>query len=101
MSDSYAQLYGSLWVDHFIMAELTRQRGDSAFTDLLCCIRTNSSKADDVKVLKSHEIAAEMANYPTQALHVYRLNAYVDMRNSLMLNQLASPSTLLTLGCEY
>ena len=36
VSDCYAQLYGSgsLWVDHFLVLELTeimRQRGDSAF----------------------------------------------------------------------
>ena len=70
---------GSLWVDHFIMLELTqvmRQRDDLAFSDLLC--RT----ADDIKILKSCEIAADTANYPT---HVYRLNADVDTRNTDML----------------
>ena len=40
VSDCYAQLYGSgsLWVDHFLMLELTevmRQRGDIAFSELL------------------------------------------------------------------
>ena len=34
-----------------------------------------------------------MADYPIQALHVYRLNADVDTRNTLMLNNLASQST--------
>ena len=34
-----------------------------------------------------------MADYPTQALHVYRLNADVDTRNTLMLNNLAPQST--------
>ena len=55
VSDSYAQLYGSLWVDHFIMAELTqimRQRGDSVFSDFLCRVRTNSCTADDVNLVK-------------------------------------------------
>ena len=45
--DCYAQLYGSgsLWLDNFLMIELTevmRQRGDSAFSELLCRVRTNS-----------------------------------------------------------
>ena len=33
-----------------------------------------------------------MPNYPTNALHVYRLNADVDLRNNLMLNNMASKS---------
>ena len=66
MNDCYAQLYGSgsLWVDHFLMLELTevmRQRGDSAFSELLCRVRTNSCTADDIEILKSREIA-DIAN---------------------------------------
>ena len=58
LSECYAQLYGSgsLWRDNFLMVELTevmRQKGDSAFSELLCRVRTNSCTADDVKVLKS------------------------------------------------
>ena len=57
VSDCYAQLYGSgsLWVDHFLMLELTeimRQRGDSAFSELLCRVRTNSCTSDDFEILK-------------------------------------------------
>ena len=97
VSDCYAQLYGSgsLWVDHFIMHELTqvmRQRDDLAFSELLCRVRTNSCTADDVAILKSREIAADTANYPTQALHVYRLNADVDKRNTDMLDSIAPQS---------
>ena len=97
VSDCYAQLYGSgsLWCDHFIMHELTqvmRQRGDPAFSELLCRVRTNTCTDDDVKILKSREIAADSANYPTQALHVYRLNADVDERNSHMLDSIAPQS---------
>ena len=82
VSDCYAQLYGSgsLWRDHFIIHELTqvmRQRDDLAFSELLCHVRTNSCTADDVKILESREIAADTANYPTQALHVYRRNTDV------------------------
>ena len=102
VSDCYAQLYGlgSLWVDHFIILELTqvmRQRDDLAFSDLLCRVRTNSCTADDIKILKSREIAADTANYPTQALHVYRLNADVDTRNTDMLKSLAPNSAQYTI----
>ena len=92
-SDCYAQLYGSglLWRDHFIMHELTqvmRQRDDLAFSELLCRVRTESCTADDFEILKSREIAAD-TNYPTQVLHVYRLNADVDKRNTQMLDSIA------------
>ena len=97
VSDCYAQLCGSgsLWVDHFIMHELTqvmRQRDDQAFSELLCRVRTNTCTADDVKILKSREITTDSANYPTQALHVYRLNIDVDERNSDMLDSIAPQS---------
>ena len=102
MSDCYAQLYGSgsLWVDNFLIIALTevmRQRGDSAFSELLCRVRTNTCTSDDIKTLKSREIAADVANYPTQALHVYRLNADVETRNTLMLNNLAPQSAQYTI----
>ena len=47
VNDSYVQLYksGSLWQDEFEMLELDevmRQRGDSAFAELLCRVRTDS-----------------------------------------------------------
>ena len=102
VSDCYAQLYGSgsLWVDNFEMIELTevmRQRGDRAFSELLCRVRTNSCTSEDIKTLKSREIAADAVNYPNQALHVYRLNADVDSRNALMLDNLAPQSAQYTI----
>lgn len=97
VSDCYAQLYdsGSLWVDEFQMVELDevmRQRGDSAFAELLCRVRTNSCTPPDIDILKSREITQDMPNYPTHALHVYRLNADVDLRNDLMLDNFAPKS---------
>ena len=97
VNDSYAQLYGSgsLWIDEFQLIELDeimRQRGDSAFSELLCRVRTNTCIPADIGTLKSREITADDPNYPTNALHVYRLNIDVDSRNSLMLNKLASSS---------
>ena len=84
-----------VWIDEFQMIELDeimRQRGDSIFSELLCRVRTNSCTSADIDILRSREIATDDPNYPTNALHVYRLNADVDSRNSLMLNKLASSS---------
>ena len=94
VSDSYAQLYrsGSLWVDEFQLIELDeimRQRGDSTFAELLCRVRTNDCTREDLDILKSRVITADMPNYPTHVLHVYRLNEYANDRNKLMLNSLA------------
>ena len=94
VGDSYAQLYrsGSLWVDEFKMLELSeimRQRGDSAFAELLCRVRTATCTSEDIDILKSREITADTPDYPNAALHVYRLNVDVDTRNALMLNNLA------------
>ena len=87
VSDCYAQLYGSgsLCVDKFLIIELTevmRQRGDREFSELLCRVRTDSCTSEDVETLKSRCIAADEVNYPTQALHVYRLSSDVDSRNA-------------------
>lgn len=58
VSDSYAKLYrsGSLWVDEFQMIEFTeimRQRGDPAFCELLCRIRTADCTESDIAILRS------------------------------------------------
>ena len=102
VSDCYAQLYGSgsLWVDRFQMIELSevmRQRGGSAFSELLCRVRTDSCTSEDIQTLKSREITPDDVNYPTQALHVYRLNSDVDSRNALMLDNLAPQSQQYTI----
>ena len=88
VSDSYAQLYrsGSLWVDEFKMIELTqimRQKHDGAFCELLC-------SPEDIQVLKSRITKPNKPDYPTQALHVYRLNVDVDKHNEHMLNSLTT-----------
>lgn len=62
---------GSLWVEHFVMAELSqimRQKGDTTFSELLCHVRTNSCTADDVTLLTSWELVTDAEDYPTQAL---------------------------------
>ena len=97
VTDTYAKLYRScsLWVDEFQLIELDeimRQRGDTAFCELLCRVRTATCTNDDLSVLKSREIASGSPNYPNHALHVYRLNIDVDTRNNFMLNALAPES---------
>ena len=62
--DSYAQLYksGSIWQDEFEMLELDetmRQRGDSAFAELLCKVRTASYTNDDIAVLESRVVSPD------------------------------------------
>ena len=91
VSDSYAQLYksGSLWVDKFEMlklSEIMRQRSDSAFAELLCRVRTATCTSEDIDILKSREITVDMPDYPNAALHVYRLNVDINIRNTLLLN---------------
>ena len=95
--DSYAQLYksGSIWQDEFELMELDeimRQRGDSAFAELLCRVRTASCTSDDIAVLESRVVSPHSPDYPTEALHVYKLNADVDEHNDCMLRRI--PSTV-------
>ena len=94
VSDSYAQLYrpGSLWIDEFCMIELDeimRQRGDRAFCELLCRIRTADYTDEDLAILRSRVATPGDPDYPKDALHVYRLNVNVDEHNLRMLNSLA------------
>ena len=69
--------------------EIMRQRGDSAFCEVLCRVGTADCTNDDLSVLKSREIVQASPNYSIHALHVYRLNIDVDTRNNFMLNALA------------
>ena len=98
VNDSYAQLYksGSLWQDEFEMLELDevmRQRGDSAFAELLCRVRTDSCTEADIATLESRVVNPDSPDYPCEALHVYRLNADVDEHNEHMLSKLPPSNT--------
>ena len=97
VNDSYSNLYRSvcLWVDEFQMMELTeimRQKNDSKFCELLCRVRTATHTEQDIDMLRSREISPDTSSYPTDALHVYRLNVDVDDHNKNMLNAFAPPS---------
>ena len=61
--------------------EIMRQRGDSDFAELLCRVRTASCTHADHAVLESRVVSPDSAEYPTEALHVYRVNADVDECN--------------------
>ena len=98
VNDSYAQLYksGSLWQDEFEMLELDevmRQRGDSAFAELLCRVRTDSCTEADIATIESRVVNPDSPDYPSEALHVYRLNADVDEHNEHMLSKLPPSKT--------
>ena len=56
---------------------------------MLCRVRTATCTLADTDMLKSREITADLPKYPSDALHVYRLNADVECRNTVMLNTLA------------
>ena len=94
VSDAYARLHGSgsLWVDEFSIVELDqimRQRDDQKFAELLCRVRKAECTDDDIEVLRSRSIEDSSADYPHDALHVYRLNKDVDQDNMAKLHRLA------------
>ena len=70
--------------------EIMRQRGDSAFAELLCRVRTASCTSDDIAVLESRVVSPDSPDYPSEALHVYKLNADVDEHNDHMLRKIPS-----------
>ena len=59
---------------------------------LLVTVMPNSIILVNCGLMKSREILPHSPNYPTHALHVYRLNVDVDTRNGHMLNALAPES---------
>ena len=94
VGDAYARLHksGSLWIDEFKMIELdeiTRQRDDSQFAQLLCRVHTATCTDEDIKVLESRVITDDHPGYPHDALHVYARNAHVDDQTKLKLRELA------------
>ena len=48
-------------------------------------MRLGECTSSDLNVLKSRVVTPDSPDYPHDALHVYRLNADVDTRNSFML----------------
>ena len=70
--------------------EIMRQRGDTAFAELLCRVRTATCTDEDYAVHESRVVSPDSPDYPSEALHVYRLNADVDERKEHMLSMLDS-----------
>ena len=84
---------GSIWQDEFQMLELDeimRQRGDSAFAELLCRVRTASCTSEDIAVLESRVVSPDSPDFPSEVLHVYKLNADVNEHNDHMLKRIPS-----------
>lgn len=59
-----------------------RQKDDDHFAQLLMRVRTASCTAEDITVLKSRVVLKTDADYPAQALHVFKTNKEVDDHNS-------------------
>ena len=55
--------------------EIMCQRGDTAFAELLCRVRTATCTDEDYAVHESRVVSPDSPDYPSEALHVYRLNA--------------------------
>ena len=94
------KLSGTFEPDDVIVL-LTAPTGVAAFNiDGMTLRITTCCTADDFEILKSREIAAD-TNYPTQVLHVYRLNADVDKRNTQMLDSIAPQNAQFAIARLY
>ena len=65
--------------------EVMRQRGDAEIIDLLSHIRVTESNSCDLEILKSKFIFTNSANYPRDALHIFRENITAAAHNTAML----------------
>ena len=61
--------------------EIMRQRGDREFAQLLCRVRTASCSEQDINTLETRVTSEDNVDYPSDALHAYRLNKDVDEQN--------------------
>ncbi|XP_078603870.1 uncharacterized protein LOC144877700 [Branchiostoma floridae x Branchiostoma japonicum] len=87
-SDRYARLHGSLWQEKIEMLELTetvRQRSDKVFADLLQRVRTGDCTEEDMDLLRTRVIDKDDADYPVDALHIFKTNQDVDDHNEAQL----------------
>ena len=60
----------------------------------------NSCTPEDIETLRSREVTPDMENYPSHALHVYRLNVDVDSHNASMLDNLGPKSAQYTINAS-
>ena len=91
-----ANLYGSLWKDHFALHELTeimRQKGDQDFAEMLCRIRVGEQTDRDIAILKSRQMGETCNEYPYDALHVFAYNIDVDSWNQKRLYSIEPDET--------
>ncbi|XP_071491265.1 ATP-dependent DNA helicase PIF1-like [Diadema antillarum] len=96
--DIFTRLAGSLWEDHFHIAELTeimRQKDDKLFAQLLNLVREGLHTKDDVMTLMERTVDPNTDGYPTCALHVFTTKSRVDEYNKSKLADLPAPTRLL------
>ena len=76
----YNALANNIWTDHFMLFELTeitRQKDDKAFAELLNCLREGKSCDSDIAFLKQRLVSVrpENGNHPTNITHLFSTNA--------------------------
>ena len=88
----------------FTMIELTeimRQKNDQPFAQLLNRFRTASQTEEDMKCIHSRSTDPSDVNYPSDVLHIWAENYYVDQHNNLKLQQIPKPLFHLKATDQY
>ena len=88
--DKMANICGNGWdfFKLFELHEITRQKNDKPFAELLNRIREGNMIDEDVNILKSRQITTKEIDNLQDVLHVYATNNYVDDYNSMKLHHL-------------
>lgn len=88
----------------FTMIELTeimRQKDDQPFAQLLNRFRTANQIEEDMKCIQSRSTDPSDVNYPSDVLHIWAENYYVDQHNNLKLRQIPKPLFHLKATDQY
>jgi len=88
--NDYNVLAPNLWRENFTMFELTqimRQQDCLPFAELLNRLREGRHTQDDLHVLQSRLISADIEKYPSSAQHLFKTNSQVDTYNVQVYNK--------------
>jgi len=94
----FCELFNIFWCFRLLLfiiielTEITRQKDDQPFTELLNRFRNASHNENDIECIQSRSVAPTDTNYPKNAIHIFAENAPVDQHNKAHLECL---STLL------
>ena len=85
----YDALASNIWTEYFTLFELTeitRQKDDKQFAELLNRLREGKHSDDDIAVLKQRilNVTPEKENYPINMTHLFTTNASVDAHNNCL-----------------